>query len=32
MQDGKISLQTRNKNGKLYNGFLFRVDPNFVRR
>jgi len=32
MQDGKISLQTRNKNGKLYNGFLFRVDPNFIRR
>jgi len=32
MQDGKISLQTRNKNGKLYNGFLFKVDPNFIRR
>jgi exosome complex component RRP4 len=32
MQDGRISLQTRNKNGKLYNGFLFRVDSNLVRR
>lgn len=32
MQDGKITLQTRQKNGKLYNGFLFKVDPNFIRR
>ncbi len=32
MHDGRISLQTRNKNGKLYNGFLFKVDSNIVRR
>ena len=32
MQDGKIGLQMRSKNGKLYNGFVFRVDPNMVRR
>ena len=32
-QDGKISLQTRNaKYGKLANGFLLKIDSNFVRR
>jgi len=31
-QDGKITLQMRPKNGKLFNGFMFRVDANFVRR
>ena len=31
--DGKISLQTRNlKYGKLSNGFLMKIDSNFVRR
>ena len=32
-QDGKITLQTRNiKYGKLANGFLTKVDANFIRR
>ena len=31
-QDGKITLQMRPKNGKLHNGFMFKVDSNFVRR
>ena len=31
-QDGKITLQMRPKNGKLFNGFMFKVDANFVRR
>ena len=31
--DGKINLQTRNlKYGKLVNGFLLKVDHNFIRR
>ena len=31
--DGKINMQTRNlKYGKLVNGFLMKVDHNFIRR
>jgi len=33
MFDGKINMQTRNqKYGKLMNGFLLKVDHNFIRR
>lgn len=32
-QDGRVLLQTRNlKYGKLLNGFMVKVDSNFVRR
>lgn len=31
--DGKIQIQTRNlKYGKLLNGFLVKLDSNFIRR
>ena len=31
--DGKIQIQTRNlKYGKLLNGFMLKIDSNFVRR